>query len=199
MLSLKKAGVKSGYLNKNPVLNYVFNKFFETILNYVELTEPESILDVGCGEGLVMKKIREKYDDINITGLDISKENLDISKILNPDAKLVLGDIYSLPFENNSFDLVICTEVLEHLKGPNKGLKEIRRVSKSNSVISVPNEPFFRIGNIMKFSYLKELGNTPGHLQNWSKNEFENLIKNHFSEISINSRLIVWNFALCKK
>lgn len=199
MLSLKKAGVKSGYLNKNPVLNYMFNKFFETILSYVELTKPKSILDVGCGEGLVMKKIREKYDDINITGLDISKENLDVSKILNPDAKLVLGDIYSLPFENDSFDLVVCTEVLEHLKEPNTALKEVRRVSNLNLVISVPNEPFFRIGNILKFSYLKELGNTPGHLQNWNKNEFENLIKNHFSEISINSKLRVWNFALCKK
>ena len=198
-LDVAENKVKSGYSSKNHVLKFMFKKFFDKIWQNICELDADDILDVGCGEGVVIRDILQQNSELCITGLDISRDNLNVAEELNPTARFVLGDVYELPFENDSFDLVICTEVLEHLKDPERAVAELKRVSKKYCIISVPHEPFFRMGNILKLSYLRDWGNTPGHVQNWSRGSFENLLKKQFGHVSISSSLIVWTFALCEK
>jgi len=191
--------IKSNYSRKNPVLKFMFKHYFSKIVKIVNDLNISTVLDVGCGEGLVIKKLKENNDKLSITGLDISIENIKIAKKINDNVKFFQGNIYNLPFEDNSFELIICTEVLEHLKDPERAIMELKRVSNKFCLISVPNEPFFRIGNILKLSYLKDLGNSPGHIQSWNSYSFENLLKNHFSNVKIDTSLLVWSFALCNE
>ena len=90
------------------------------------------------------------------------------------------------------------TEVLEHVERPGQALREIARVSKHYSLISVPREPIWRLLNIIRMSYLKSLGNTPGHIQHWTTREFKNLLEEQFNIVAFRSPF-PWNMALCQK
>jgi len=105
------------------------------------------ILDIGCGRGFLLKKLREKVKpESRLFGLDISKKLCEIAKANNPDAEIILGDAEETPFENNYFDFVFMTEVLEHLLDYNKALSEVKRVLKPGGifVVTVPNRDWLR-------------------------------------------------------
>ena len=87
-------------------------------------------------------------------------------------ARAVEGDLTALPFADDAFDLVVSTEVLEHLPEPEKALRELGRVSGGHLFLTVPHEPFFRAGNLARGRYVKRLGSTPGHLSTWSRRGF---------------------------
>ncbi|MCK5021972.1 MAG: methyltransferase domain-containing protein [Candidatus Pacebacteria bacterium] len=95
------------------------------------------ILDIGSGDGLFMKMLREK--GLIPKGIDISEEG--IKKCKEKDLNVSLCDFSSekLPFSENEFDYVVILDVLEHLYSPEYLLKEAKRVSKKNIIISVPN------------------------------------------------------------
>jgi len=105
-----------------------------------------SILDAGCGRGLLLKKIRNKYKNVNLFGLDISPKLCEISKESNPDVHITLGDVESLPFNDNEFDTVFMTETLEHLLDYNKALSGVGRILKSGGdfIVTVPNRDWLR-------------------------------------------------------
>ena len=96
------------------------------------------------------------------------KEAISLGKKLYSDLAIKQGSVYELPYKDNSFDLVICTEVLEHLEEPAKALKEILRVSKKYLIISVPNEPLFMVSNFLRGKNLSRLGNDMGHINHWN-------------------------------
>ena len=97
-------------------------------------SDVHNILDVGCGNGAFINNLPHKY---KATGLDFSKEAL---KYVKKDK--ILGEITNLPFEKESFDLVTCLEVLEHLSSDNfrEGVLELQRISKKYIIITVPNK-----------------------------------------------------------
>ena len=80
---------------------------------------------------------------------------------------MVRADVYDLPFPSRSYDLVLCLEVLEHLADPARALREIRRVSRQACLLSVPHEPFFRLGNVARGKNLSRLGDPADHVQHW--------------------------------
>ncbi|HIE15264.1 TPA: class I SAM-dependent methyltransferase [Candidatus Bathyarchaeota archaeon] len=107
----------------------------ERISKTIELIPPDvrTVLDVGCGNGAFLNVLPAKYQAV---GLDSSEEALKHVR-----TKAVHGDIAALPFDPESFDLVTCLEVLEHLSYEiySKALSELERVSKKYIIISVPN------------------------------------------------------------
>ena len=68
--------------------------------------------------------------------------------------------------------MVVAAEVLEHLPDPEQGLREMARVGRRHLVLSVPREPVFRSCNLVAGRYVRDLGNTPGHLNHWSRRGF---------------------------
>ncbi|OGH08933.1 MAG: hypothetical protein A2152_03500 [Candidatus Levybacteria bacterium RBG_16_35_6] len=158
------------YKSKNPLKKYFINNFFNTIFNKLGGLEISSVLDVGCGEGFTLKKLKEKGIGKEFTGIDSSKEAIALGKNENPDLDLQTGDIYNLKFRDKSFDLVISTEVLEHLEDPKKALEELRRVSKKYLLLSVPNEPWFYLFNYTQW------GKDIGHINKWSSRGFKKFI-----------------------
>jgi len=82
----------------------------------------------------------------------------------------------NLPFAENEFGLASAIEVLEHVPDPEHTLGEMARVASGHLLVSVPREPLWRGLNMARGAYLRDLGNTPGHLNHWSKRAFVSLL-----------------------
>lgn len=124
-----------------------------------------------------MDKLVENGVGKKIEGVEYSQEAIKLGKKLFPNLTFKEGSAYELPYEDSSFDLVVCTEVLEHLDQPAKVLNEVLRTSKKYVLISVPNEPFFMLGNFMRGKNLSRLGNDPGHINHWTIATFLSFLK----------------------
>ncbi|TET55434.1 MAG: class I SAM-dependent methyltransferase [Actinobacteria bacterium] len=184
------------YTNKNPLITRINLSFLDSISTLVQKNSPKKILDAGCGEGFVLEHLRK---DVNadFIGLDIESNALDIARLKNPQIDFKHASVYEQPFEDNSFDLVILSEVLEHLEEPDKALSEVSRVTKRYALISVPQEPIWRVGNLARLKYMRSFGNTPGHINHWTRRAFVGLISNYFDVREIKSP-IPWTIALCQ-
>ena len=99
------------------------------------------VLDVGCGTGHQMRLLAEK--GYEVSGVDGSEEMLRYAERNNPGARLRRGDVEALPFEDGSFDAVICIEVLRYLSDPSRSLEEIARVLKPGGTAIVTAAPLF--------------------------------------------------------
>ena len=97
--------------------------------------EPVGIFDVGCGPGYFLREAKRWFPAAKVTGLDYEIALLDWVNL--PDATLVQGSAESLPFADNSFDVVSCLQVLEHLKDPDKAISELKRVLKPGGFVCV--------------------------------------------------------------
>jgi len=151
--------------------------FYTTLKELCMHLDVKKVLDAGCGEGFTLDRLRKEKIGIEFVGIDNSAVAINLGKKLFPGFVLKVDDIYNLSFDDSSQDLVLCTEVLEHLKEPERAIKELIRVSKKYIVLSVPNEPFFSFRNLLKGKHIKRLGNTPGHINWWTSLAFEKLVK----------------------
>jgi len=97
-----------------------------------------SFLEVGCAEGMLMRLYGSFHPGASRTGFDISEGYLERARELDPDAGYVRGDAADLPFEDRSFDVVLCAETLEHTPDPEKVVSELGRVTSRHLVVTVP-------------------------------------------------------------
>lgn len=187
------------HTSKNPIQKFLINNFYTTLTDLAKPLSPNTILDAGCGEGFTMNRLTKEKIGEKIEGVEYSKDALTLGKKLFPSLTFKEGSAYDLPYEDNSFDLVILTEVLEHLNEPEKALKEALRVSKKNILVSVPNEPFFMLGNFLRGKNISRLGNDPGHINHWTIISFQKFLKNNGLEIKKQKLPIPWIIILGEK
>jgi ubiquinone/menaquinone biosynthesis C-methylase UbiE len=167
------------HTSKNPIQKFLINNFFSSLISLIKPLRADSILDAGCGEGFTMNKLLENNLAKKIEGIEYSNESVNFGKKLFPNLAIKQANIYELPYKDNAFDLIMCTEVLEHLEKPARALEEMLRVSKKYLVISVPNEPFFMLSNFLRGKNLSRLGNDIEHINHWNYPSFRKyLIKN---------------------
>ncbi len=187
------------YLTANPLKQKLINKFLEDIYFEVKRMKPETILDIGCGEGFVDMFLLQKNPQYQIRGIDISKKAIRRAKKQVPNLSVQQGDACNLPFKKNTFDLTICMEVLEHLDKPQKAITEAWRVSKKYCLFSVPNEPIFSLLTLFSGKYIKHLGRHPDHVNFWTEKSFKELMQKYFNESVMVKTSPVWIFAIGKK
>ena len=108
---------------------------------------PRRILEIGVGEGHVMSRVRERFPGVPLVGLDLPDEALS-DEWQEQGLPCMFGDATTLPFPDDSFDLVLAIEVLEHVPEPDAALAELARVCSGTFVASVPFEPIWRAGNV---------------------------------------------------
>jgi SAM-dependent methyltransferase len=160
------------YRSKNPVVRYLVGRFLHRVSELAATESPRRVLEVGCGEGVVLATLAARLPGTRFDGLELDETALGQARARCPGATLVRGDACELPFEGQSFDLVVCLEVLEHLPEPVRALRELRRVARGGCLLSVPHEPFFRAGNLLRGKNLGRLGDPSDHLQHWGAREF---------------------------
>jgi len=158
-----------------------------------------TILDVGCGEGFTLIKFKEFGIGKRLKGVDISENAISVGKMLYPCLNLSKGDVYDLRYKDNSFDLVVCSEVLEHLDNPRRALREVLRVTRKFCLLSVPNEPIFRLSNFLRGKNILRLGNDIEHVNHWSSIGFCNFVAKENVCVLDKKGPFPWTVILVKK
>jgi SAM-dependent methyltransferase len=139
------------------------------------------VLDVGCGEGVLTQQWATRLAGRRVVGIDLDDPHLQAEwdKRQAPNLEYRAMKAEHLPFADGEFDLAGAIEVLEHVPDPAHTVGEMARVASRWLLVSVPREPLWRGLNMARGAYLKDLGNTPGHLNHWSKRGFVELLSRH--------------------
>lgn len=175
------------YFTKNPIKKALIRNFQNYLIEVISRHKLDSILDVGCGAGHVIKLIKGNDRNVKVVGMDIDINALNEAKANNVGVEFIIGDIHNLPFDDSSFDLVICSEVLEHLNDPTSAMNELTRVSSKFLLLSVPHEPLFWACNLLTFNHISNFGNAPGHLNHWGLKRFNNFVNEHYEKYEVKS------------
>ena len=168
------------YGSQNPVVRRLMAGFEKSLDELWHMASPESILDVGCGEGVLTSEWAERLEG-RIVGIDLPDPKLEAEwqKRQRPNLEYKAEEATSLSFTENEFDMATAIEVLEHVPDPEATVAEMARVAKRWVLVSVPREPIWRMTNMARGAYWKALGNTPGHVNHWSKVSFVSMLSRH--------------------
>lgn len=171
---------QTNYSLGNPVIKRLLANFIEKIGDLLlSIGAPKMKgLDAGCGEGHMLGRLYERGALGKLSAVDVSHEHLGYANNQYPYFDYSAASLTHLPFPDKSFDYVLSTEVFEHLKNPQLALQEVKRVSREGAylIISVPFEPFFHWGNILRGKYWSRGGYTPDHCNLWHSNEFKTFV-----------------------
>ena len=177
------------YGSTNPVVRRLMGAFERTLDELFVQADPQSLLDVGCGEAVLTHKWAQRLGKRRVVGIDLDDPQLhaEWEQRTAPNLSYQIMKAEHLPFADGEFDVASAIEVLEHVPDPAHTVAEMARVASRHLLVSVPREPLWRGLNMARGAYLKELGNTPGHLNHWSKRSFVSLLSRHGDVIEARS------------
>jgi ubiquinone/menaquinone biosynthesis C-methylase UbiE len=168
------------YGSSNPFVKRLMAAFEGALEDLFAKASPKSLLDVGCGEGVLTHKWAQRIDG-RVVGIDLDDPQLhdEWKGRQAPNLEYMVMKAENLPFGDREFDVATAIEVLEHVPDPEHTVSEMARVASGHLLVSVPREPLWRGLNMARGAYLRDLGNTPGHLNHWSKRAFVQLLERY--------------------
>jgi SAM-dependent methyltransferase len=169
------------YGSTNPVVRRMMAGFEGALAELFALAAPSSLLDVGCGEGVLVHGWAQQLPDARVVGIDLEEESIQAgwTERQAPNLEYRVMEASNLPFADGEFDLACAIEVLEHVPDPEHTVSEMTRCASRHLLVSVPREPLWRAMNMARGAYWSDLGNTPGHLNHWSRRSFVKLLGSH--------------------
>jgi len=177
------------YGTRNPIARALMRGFLGSVEELVRQSGANSVLEVGCGEGELARHLvlssPAPPQRFEICDLSLGRLRPD----LPPPITACEASVYALPYPSASFDLVICCEVLEHLDDPRAALREVCRVAARRVLLSTPWEPVWRVLNVLRGKYLRALGNTPGHVQHFSRAALLDLARTELQVLDVRTPL----------
>jgi ubiquinone/menaquinone biosynthesis C-methylase UbiE len=176
------------YGSTNPVVKRLMAGFEGTLDELFRQAAPQSLLDVGCGEGVLTHEWAQRIQG-RVVGIDLDDPQLhtEWAKRQAPNLEYRVMKAENLPFGDDEFDVASAIEVLEHVPDPEHTVAEMARVARQWVLVSVPREPLWRGLNMARGAYWKDLGNTPGHLNHWSKRSFVQLLSRYGTVVEARS------------
>ncbi|MFN3234217.1 MAG: class I SAM-dependent methyltransferase [Gammaproteobacteria bacterium] len=205
MNNILEQGIPAGnyydkYSSRNPLVKKLMRSFMQTFRHFLDGVEYLSVHEVGCGEGHLTMEICKRSQsviasDFSSQVLNKAKNNL---QEFGKNVTFLSENIYDLDVSAHKADLVVCCEVLEHLPDAEKAIEVLYQLTNKYIILSVPREPIWRMMNMCRGKYWKDLGNTPGHIQHWNSRQFRDFVQNHFKIIEIQQPL-PWTFILGEK
>jgi len=178
------------YKSPNPVSRFLIDRFFAAVGSTLKnLPSDFRILEVGCGPGESTRRLYSMLRGQYFEASEFEQKLVDLHRSHGFPVPITQESAYAMHRSDNEFDCVLLLEVLEHLTDFEKALQEIFRVARHTVIISVPNEPLWRILNFARGKYWSDWGNTPGHVNHWSSREFASLIGKYGKIISVQTPL----------
>ncbi len=193
-VTVSESGVVTGntydkYGSTNPIVRRLMKGFERDLDELFEIAAPRSLLDVGCGEGVLVHRWAGRLGEGRVVGMDLEEESIQAgwAERQAPNLEYLLMEGKELPFADDEFDLASAIEVLEHVPDPERTLSEMARCARRHLLVSVPREPLWRMLNMARGAYWPALGNTPGHLNHWSRSSFVELLSRHGEVVEVRS------------
>jgi ubiquinone/menaquinone biosynthesis C-methylase UbiE len=185
------------YGSTNPVVRRLMASFERALDELFSLAAPRSVLDVGCGEGVLTARWAERLGSGRVVGVDLDDPKLraEWSHRTRRNLEFLAMEAGELRFGDGEFDLAGAIEVLEHVPDPDRTVAEMARVAGRHLLVSVPREPVWRALNVARGAYVRQLGNTPGHVNHWSKAAFVRMLGRHGDVREVRSPF-PWTMAL---
>ena len=183
------------YATPNPAARMLVGRWRAALRELLAEAAPESVLDVGCGEGELTSEWAAELPSAGVLGVDVA----DVARVC-PAPNLafrVIAPAPPLPFGDGAFDLVAAVESLEHMEDPEGALAEMARCGRRHLLVSVPREPLWRALNLARGAYLRRLGDTPGHLRHFSAEALRGLLRRHGTVVAERSP-VPWTVALVR-
>jgi ubiquinone/menaquinone biosynthesis C-methylase UbiE len=179
------------YGSANPAVRRLMENFERTLDELFAKSDPQSLLDIGCGEAVLTHRWATQLGDKRVVGTDLEDPSIqahwEARQAPNLEYRIMKAE--NLPFADSEFDVASAIEVLEHVPDPDHTVAEMARVAGRWLLVSVPREPLWRALNLARGAYVKDLGNTPGHLNHWSKRSFVKLLGRHGDVVEARSPL----------
>ena len=170
---------KHKYHNGNALHRAMLKRFFDLVAREVARLECATTLDFGCGEAFFWQEVRNRVDLAgNITGIDLRAEALSIATQTHPEIMFLQQDILLWEPQHKS-ELVVASQVLEHLVDPGRFLGRLCEVSSRYLLLTVPWEPLFMLCNLARGRDLMRFGNHPEHINHWGRRSFEAFVSEH--------------------
>jgi 2-polyprenyl-3-methyl-5-hydroxy-6-metoxy-1,4-benzoquinol methylase len=199
-VTVSEEGIVTGntydkYGSGNPVVRRLMARFERDLDELFEAAAPSSLLDVGCGEGVLVHRWAQRLGEARVVGIDLEEESIQAGwaerQAPNLEYRVMeaggAGPVAGLPFAGDEFDLACAIEVLEHVPDPEHTVSEMARCAQRHLLVSVPREPLWRMLNMARGAYWPALGNTPGHLNHWSRRSFVKLLSRHGEVVELRS------------
>ncbi len=193
-VTVSRDGVVTGntydkYGSSNPLVRRLMSGFERSLDELFAQAAPRSVLDVGCGEGVLVQRWAERLGDGRVVGIDLEEDSIQAgwAEHRAPNLEYRVMEAANLRFAADEFDLASAIELLEHVPDPEHTLSEMARCASSHLLVSVPREPLWRMLNMARGAYLPALGNTPGHLNHWSRRSFVELLSRHGRVVEVRS------------
>jgi len=187
------------YGSNNPVVKRLMAGFERSLAELFRTAGPRSLLDVGCGEGVLTQQWAQRLKG-RVVGIDLEDPAIQAEweQRRAPNLEYRIMKAEQLPFADGEFDMASAIEVLEHVPDPEHTVAEMARVCSGHLLVSVPREPLWRGLNMARGAYLRDLGNTPGHLNHWSKRSFVALLSKHGEVVEARSPF-PWTMLLVRR
>lgn len=168
--------------------SWFLNNFYREVTNLAHIglasicSKPMvRALEMGCGAGFSTQRLIDGLGQrMMLEGCDIGDSLVEKARRRNPGTPFAIDSVYSSQYEDKEFDVTFLLEVLEHLEHPDEALREMARITRSWLILSTPREPIWRAMNMARGKYLGSLGNTPGHIQHWSRRSLCKQVSRHF-------------------
>lgn len=176
------------YQSTNPAVRWVLDRFLREVVETVGDLHPVRIVDLGCGEGMVAGRLHRSLPGVEYLGVDVDPDAVDLARTLYPEVEFRVGSLFDPPPDDVRADLVLCLEVIEHLQDPHTAVEHVLDWTERDALFSVPWEPFFRLGNLLRGRHLRAWGNHPEHVQQFGPRSFSRLLHSHAPEVEVWSR-----------
>ena len=187
------------YGTRNPLARAMMNGFLRSLRQMVKATGAREVHEIGCGEGhlsvlLAQAGLKTRASDFSKQVVDQARQN---ARAASVDVSFAATSIYDLNPADGA-ELVVCCEVLEHLPDPGRALEILAGLARPHLLVSVPREPIWRILNVARGKYVGQWGNTPGHLNHWSRHSFLRFISRRLEIVECRSPF-PWTMVRCRK
>lgn len=184
------------YTHPNTVYQWLNRQFRQALLALLGGCGARTMLEVGCGEGFLLAFLAQHLPQASLAGLDLAPDATRYARAQCPAAvRLLVADGNRLPFKSSAFDVVLCSEVLEHLTDVEPALAELKRISRRYVVVSVPREPYFSF--LTRLAIWLRQAEDPEHVQFWTRQDFARLVQEHFAKAKIGT-CGIYRLALCE-
>jgi SAM-dependent methyltransferase len=184
------------YSTSNPVVLRLLDRWARSLGDVLASgpLDGATIVDVGVGEGLALERVLDPTTAV--IGIEYRLDKVSLATTRLPNLAGVVADAGMVPLPDDSADLVTSIEVLEHLTDPRAAVDEFARICRPDGrlVVSVPWEPWFRLGNPGRGKNVARLGNDPEHVQQFTPKRLDALIGARFDRVDI-TRAFPWLIA----